>query len=109
MCFSPTHEIVTTVQDLTTCTQYSLEIGAGPVTREQLPDGTGDNGEDKTRQDNRRFGEDSFKTFVSTTPVSNKNDHRNISDDIFTPKIACRKRKKVISLLQDKQNLCTNM
>ena len=70
MYFSPTDEMVTTIEDLTTCTQYSLEIGAGPVTREQLPDGTGDNGEDKTRQDNWRFGEDSFKTFATTSPVS---------------------------------------
>ena len=92
MCISPTDEIVTTIEDLTTCTQYSLEIGAGPVTCEP--------GEDETFQENWRFGEDSFKTFVSTTPVSNKNDHRNISDDIFTPKIACRTRKKVICLLQ---------
>ena len=64
MCFSPTDEIVTTIEDLTTCTQYSLEIGAGPVTR--------NNEEDETRQENWRFKEDSFKTFVTTSPVSKK-------------------------------------
>ena len=60
-CFSQTDEMVTTIEDLTTCTQYSLEIGAGPVTR--------DNEEDETIQENWRFEEDSFKTFVSTSPV----------------------------------------
>ena len=62
MCFSPTDEIITTIEELTTCTQYSLEIGAGPLTR--------DNEEDETIQENWRFGEDSFKTFASTSPVS---------------------------------------
>ena len=62
MCFSPTDEIITTIEDLTTCTQYSLEIGAGPVTH--------DNEEDETIQENWRFGEDSFKTIASTSPVS---------------------------------------
>ena len=62
MYFSPTDEMVTTIEDLTTCTQYSLEIGAGPVTR--------DNEEDETIQENWRFGEDSFKTFATTSPVS---------------------------------------
>ena len=109
MCFSPTDESVTTIEDLTTCTQYSLEIGAGPVTRGQLPDDTGDNEEDETRQENLRFGEDSFKTFASTSPVSKIGLTETLYDNLFTLKIACRKRKKVISLLQDKQNLCTNM
>ena len=81
----------------------------GPVAREQLRDDTRDNEEDETILENWSFGEDSFKTFVSTTPVSNKNDHRNISDDIFTPKIACRTRKKVICLLQYKQKLFLNI
>ena len=70
MCFSPTDEIITTIEELTTCTQYSLEIGAGPVTH--------DNEEDETIQENWRFGEDSFKTFASTSPVSTMRDHRNI-------------------------------
>ena len=60
MRFSPTDEIITTIEDLTTCTQYSLEIGAGPVTPEQ----------EETIQDDWRFVEDSFKTFASTSPVS---------------------------------------
>ena len=72
MCFSPTDEIVTTIEDLTTCTQYSMEIGAEPVTWEQLPEDTGDNEEDETRQENWIFEEDSFKTFASTSPVSKK-------------------------------------
>ena len=61
-CFSQTDEMVTTIEDLTTCTQYSLEIGAGPVTR--------DNEEDETIRENWSFGEDSFKTFASTSPLS---------------------------------------
>ena len=53
---------MTTIEDLTTCTQYRLEIGAGPVTR--------DNEEDETIRENWSFGEDSFKTFASTSPLS---------------------------------------
>jgi hypothetical protein len=78
VCFRPTNEIVTTIEDLTTCTQYSLDIGAGPVTHV--------NNEDETIQENWGFGEDSFKTFVSTSPVS-KIWVSEISDNILTPRL----------------------
>ena len=64
--------MVVTLEGMIKCTQYSLEIGVGPVTHEQLPDDTGDNEKDETFQENWRFREYSFNTFASTSSVSKK-------------------------------------
>ena len=54
-----------TIKDLSPCTQYRLEIGAGPVNHQ-----INDNQEDETIQQNLEFTGETVKTIVTTSPVS---------------------------------------
>ena len=60
---SPTGEMVTVVEHLSPCTQYRLVIGAGPVRQADQEDET-------ILPAAWVFEEEPFKTFASTSPVS---------------------------------------
>ena len=59
---SPAGEMVTVIEHLSPCTQYRLVIGAGPVSQADQ--------EDETILAAWVFEEEPFKTFASTSPVS---------------------------------------
>ena len=62
--------MVTVVEDLLPCTQYSLVIGAGPVTAAQKGDEDTDKEKDETIEETWIFEKEAFKTFASTSSVS---------------------------------------
>ena len=63
-------EVVTKIGDLLPCTQYSLVIGAGPVTNTQQAQDDTDKEEDETIEETWIFEMEAFKTVASTSPVS---------------------------------------
>ena len=68
--------MITTITNLTTCTQYRVEIGAGPNIYKQLQDTTieYDKEDDKLLEEiiNKvwTLDETAFRAFASTSPVS---------------------------------------
>ena len=63
-------EVVTKIGDLLPCTQYSLVIGAAPVTNTQQDQDDTDKEEDETIDEAWIFEKEAFKTVASTSPVS---------------------------------------
>ena len=63
-------EGVTKIGDLLPCTQYSLVIGAAPVTNTQQDQDDTDKEEDETIDEAWIFEKEAFKTVASTSPVS---------------------------------------